>query len=273
MFGYIATNPDELAPEEKERYQQTYCGLCRTLGIRHGQLSRLSLTYDMTFLILFLSSLYEPKDIGSSARCVIHPLKKHPYLQNACTDYAADMTVALIYYKCLDDWTDERNLVGCGYAKLLQNCYKDVNAQWPRQCTALESGLKRLGEVEAAWGPPDEAAGAFGAIMGEVFAWRADMWGKPMRQFGDALGRFIYYMDAAVDYENDKRRGKYNPLVILGQTPEDFKPFLLMLIGRAAGIFEKLPLVQDVHLLRNILYAGVWQKYNAQQKGSDGHGR
>ena len=62
MFGYIECNRSKLSREELERYQSVYCGLCRTLKERYGELERMSLSYDMTFAVLFLSSLYEPAE-------------------------------------------------------------------------------------------------------------------------------------------------------------------------------------------------------------------
>jgi hypothetical protein len=44
------------------RYQAYYCGLCRTLKERYGDLGRLTLSNDMTFLLILLSSLYEPEE-------------------------------------------------------------------------------------------------------------------------------------------------------------------------------------------------------------------
>ena len=55
MFGYIECNRSKLSSEELERYQGVYCGLCRNLKSRYGELERLSLSYDMTFAVLFLS--------------------------------------------------------------------------------------------------------------------------------------------------------------------------------------------------------------------------
>ena len=54
MFGYLAADPARLSPEELARYKACYCGLCRCLQERHGTLSRLTLNYDMTFLVLLL---------------------------------------------------------------------------------------------------------------------------------------------------------------------------------------------------------------------------
>ena len=98
MFGYVQVASDGLSDEEKERYRAVYCGLCRALGQRHGIAARLSLNYEMTFLILLLSSLYEPPEVYGTFRCGIHPWKKSICMTNEITAYAADMTVALAYH-------------------------------------------------------------------------------------------------------------------------------------------------------------------------------
>ena len=63
MFGYVVVNTEKLTLEEKKQYRAFYCGLCKMLGIRHGRISRFTLTYDMTFLVLFLSALYKTDNI------------------------------------------------------------------------------------------------------------------------------------------------------------------------------------------------------------------
>ncbi len=39
-----------------------------------------------------------------------------------------------------------------------------------------------------------------------------------------------------------------------------------MLIGECAAEFEKLPLLQDVEIMRSILYSGVWMQYERALK-------
>ena len=68
MFGFVVANQQALSPEELQRYRAVYCGLCRALGSRHGATARLTLTYDMTFLILLLNSLYEPEETCGEGR-------------------------------------------------------------------------------------------------------------------------------------------------------------------------------------------------------------
>ena len=66
------------------------------------------LNYDLTFLALLLTGLYEPETEKERRRCLLHPVKKHDSIQNEAVDYAADMCVLLSYQKLLDDWKDER---------------------------------------------------------------------------------------------------------------------------------------------------------------------
>ncbi len=258
MFGYIICNKEKLEQEEK-RYQSAYCGLCKDLEKRFGQLARISLNYDMVFLILFLASLYEPEEEDYEFSCVMHPIHKKKAMVNIYTGYAADMTVALSYYKCLDDWQDEHKYLERWYLDRLETSYRKVEKCYPRQCKAISEGIKKLNEIEhSPFVQPDEAVNCFGRLMSEIFIYKEDFWSNSLRNFGYHLGRFIYLMDAAVDYKKDRKNNNYNLLVQMGKKPEEMEEILEMLIGEAARQFEKLPLVQDVHLLRNILYGGVW---------------
>ena len=63
MFGYIRTNKMELKHREILTYKGYYCGICMTLKKEYGNLSRLSLNFDTTFLQILLTSLYEPDDM------------------------------------------------------------------------------------------------------------------------------------------------------------------------------------------------------------------
>lgn len=273
MFGYIEANPKALSQEQLVRYRGCYCGLCRTLKERHGQLSRITLTFDMTFLVMILSSMYEPEEQGGEGRCFIHPAKKRAYWMNRFSDYAADLNVALAYHNCLDDWKDDKNLVRYSQAKLLKSHYEEIAARWPRQCQAMEKCMAELGRIESEGSPdPDAAANCFGELMGELFVCVEDsLWGEKLRSFGQALGRFIYMMDACVDLEKDVRHGRYNPLSAMGKedlTEEEKRVILKVLIGECTRVFELLPLLQDVDILRNVLYSGVWNQYALALKKS-----
>ena len=70
MFGYIAINKAEMKFKDYDVYQAYYCGLCRRLKECYGKRGQLTLSYDMTFLIVLLTGLYEPKTVTGETRCI-----------------------------------------------------------------------------------------------------------------------------------------------------------------------------------------------------------
>lgn len=270
MFGSIICNKKELTKEEQERYQSTYCGLCRAIKNRYGQLERMTLNYDMTFLAMFLNGLYEECNDEKIIRCPVHPLKEQKIFENKYIDYAADMTILLSYYKCKDDWEDERKHSRKCYGDYLEKHIQGFKLEYPRQVTCVKESLEKLGRLEKSNSSiPDEIINCSGKMLSEIFVYQEDFWSESLRQFGYELGRFVYLMDAVLDYEHDKRKRNYNPLLVMNQKPEEMEPILIQAIGNATAIFEKLPILQDAGIMRNVLYGGVWQSYYAKIKGKE----
>ena len=263
MFGYVRPNLTDMTAEEQARYRAHYCGLCHAIGARHGSLARMALTFDLTYLTIFLGSLYEPEETSGEGKCLPHPVKAHAWTRSRITDYAADMTIALTYHKLMDDWQDDRNLAAKGASAWLKKAYAKVSATHPRQCETIERTLRDLAGVEKRRDPsPDAAARCFGELMAELFVMDEDYWAHALRAFGYSLGRYIYLLDATCDYDKDVKSGSYNPVILMDKRPEDMRDTLELLLGDASAAFEKLPLIQDEGILRNILYSGVWQGYN-----------
>ncbi len=269
MFGYVIANPDSLTPEELNRYKSCYCGLCRTLKSRHGSLARLTLTYDMTFLILLLESMYEPEIETGEERCAAHPVHAHMWSASEVTEYAADMNILLAYQNLMDDWNDEHRYISRAEAGLIAGSYREAAARFPGKSEFIEKCLAQLADVEKRGETdPDAGAKCFGALMGELFVYypQDTLWGPRLRRFGEELGEFIYIMDAVLDLEGDRQHGRYNPIAeyAKGKTEEELHSMLTMLIGECAAVFELLPIVRDADIMRNILYSGVWTRYNAE---------
>ena len=273
MFGYVNANWKELDDVQKDRYQSVYCGICRRIREQSGQIARLGLSYDMAFLALLLMSLYEPEEFSGPNACMLHPIKKRPWVDNDCIRYAADMNVALSYYKCLDDWQDDGNRAARFMAQQLRQPYEAVEQRYPRQCEDIRRCIDELSRLEGDNCPePDQPANAFGHLMGSLLAYRDDLWATYLRNMGFSLGRFIYLLDAAVDYRRDKKRGKYNPYIAMGQEEDwdHWEQYLILAMGKCTENYEKLPLVQDKALLDNILYSGVWVSHRRGGKEEKG---
>lgn len=273
MFGYVTANRKELTKEQSARYTAVYCGICRDIRTQASQTARLCLSYDMAFLALLLMSLYEPEETSGTKACALHPVRPRPWVDNAYIRYAADMNVALAYYQAEDDRVDDRKPGAALRAKQLGKHLDAIRDRYPRQCGAMEDCITRLGELErSGCANPDEPAGCFGQLMGELFVFHDDLWAPTLRQLGQYLGRFIYLLDAAVDYRRDQKKRSYNPFLAMGMEPDwdTWENYLVLEMARCTECFECLPLVQDKALLDRILYSGVWMEFERARPGKRG---
>lgn len=274
MFGYVTVDKPELKVKEFYQYKAYYCGLCRTLNEEYGFRGRMTLTYDMTFLVVLLTSLYESETREISSRCPVHPVKKIPMLQNEITQYGAGMNILLSFYHFADDWQDDKSMKGLTGIHLFKKQARKISQEYPRQSRAIRTKLRKLSEYEKKQETDlDLVAGCFGELMAEIFVIREDVWEEYLRKFGFYLGKFIYIMDAYDDLEEDLKTGSYNPLKAVKKNSKDDNDYentvqqiLVMMMAEATAAFEKLPLLWDSEILRNILYSGVWAKYNKKQK-------
>lgn len=265
MFGYVVVNKPELKIREYKEYHSCYCGLCRALQNAGGNKAQLSLSYDMTFLALLLSALYEPEEERVLYRCLVHPMEKQPVRQNEMIDYAADMTLLLTWYKCRDDYLDEKKYGRALYGRILEGTIKKISSRYKRQKQIVEEYMDKLSSLEQqSCSDIDALSGCFGTLLAEIFAFRQDEWVTSLRKIGFYLGKFVYILDAYDDLEKDKKKGCFNPFVEREINP-DFdlwvKELLQMAVVEAAREFEKLPILENVEILRNILYSGIWTRY------------
>ena len=277
MFGYITVNRPELKVKESAAYDAYYCGLCHALHGRHGRAGQLTLTYDMTFLVFLLNGVYEHPLHEKTGRCLVHPMKQHTERWNDFSSYCADMNVLLAYYNLLDDWQDERRISRYAAAQLLSKQYEAIKAKYPRQHKAVADYMKALARCEKKHSDNvEEAACLTGRMLAEVFVCREDAWSSDLRQMGFFLGKFFYLMDAYEYVEKDEKSGNYNPLIKM-KDDENFdsecQSMLMMQMAECCKAFERLPIIQDVGILRNILYSGVWAKfasvYNKRNKAGE----
>lgn len=278
MFGYVTVCEPELKMKDFRKYKSYYCGVCRSLKKRYGTMGQMTLTYDMTFAVILLTSLYESETKTELHRCKVHPVKKQRMLVNEITEYAADMNLILAYYHLKDDWVDEKKVGGFLGTCALRRKVKKVVYKYPRQCRAIQKELKALAEYEKSREENiDKPAGCFGRVMEELFLYKKDHWEERLRRLGFFLGKYIYIMDAYEDLEKDRKEGNYNPMQRLSERAdyeERVKEMLCMMMGECSAEFERLPCLLDIDILRNILYDGVWNRYNklqVQRKVRNGH--
>lgn len=266
MYGYVRIYKPELKFREYDIYRSCYCGLCHALHKRYGTAARWTLSYDMTFLVLLLTGLYEPVETEAQHRCSAHPFQKQWYRVSEMADYAADMSILLYHEKCMDDWNDERKLSRRAAAGMLKGNFQKAKKYYPEKAAWIAMQLELLHEMEERLEPNAETvAGCFGKLLGELFVWKSDEWEESLRKIGFYLGKFIYLLDAYDDLERDRKKKCYNPFLLDSVEDDAFhencEKLLQMMISACASEFERLPILKYADILRNILYAGVWQQF------------
>lgn len=265
MFGYITVNKPELKIKEFEVYKSFYCGFCESLRRKYGRLGQITLSYDLTFVIMLFTGLYEHDTTHTRRRCIAHPFCKHNKQENEFSEYAADMNVLLTYYKCMDDWLDEKKYGKKILASMLKGKVRSVEEKYPEKSEEIKRLLDEIHIAEEENSSElDKAAGLFGQIMATIFVCRHDEWEDELREMGFYLGKFIYLMDAYEDIEKDIKDRNYNPLISIykdSDFEENAYNILTMMMAECCKVFERLPVIDNVEILRNILYAGVWTRY------------
>ncbi len=280
MLGYITVNRDELKVKDLDAYQAFYCGICKDIKKNSGELSRFTLTYDMTFLAILLTALYDGDVQRKKLKCIFHPISKRLSIRNEFTSYCADMNVLLTYYNLMDDWIDDKRKRSLVYAGLIKKRCQRLEKKYKRQSKAVSDYLVQLHKVEKSDDYSiDLASGLTGRLFEQIFKiYDNDVWNRELSVMGFYIGKFIYLMDAYEDIEKDIKTGSYNPFKSI-YNQNDFRDkareILTMMMAPASAAFERLPIVDFVDILRNILYAGVWIKFNEldkQEKNKDNAG-
>ena len=149
MLGYIKPDKPDLKIKEFEIYSGYYCGICKSIARRYGQLPRLALNYDSVFLAILIAGIDPAREHIKTERCIVHPVQKRTIIYDSKEiDYAADILLLLAYYKLKDDFQDEGSKKAALGAALMKGTYKKLKETSPEKCTYVEEQLKELTRLE-----------------------------------------------------------------------------------------------------------------------------
>ena len=267
MFGYVRPNRDELKVRALREYEGLYCGLCHTLGRRHGFMARMFLSYDIVFLAMLLQP-GAPRPGLARRRCPARLwCRKKACVFPEYLEDAADVGTILSYYKLLDAAADGgfwARLAGRVLSLLLRRSYRRAAALRPEFDGGVRACLDELHALEGERSPSlDRTADTFARILRDAAPPSGDA-GRD-RALGQLLyhvGRWIYLVDAWDDLEEDGRAGRYNP--VAARYPdgaeahrEELRITLRHSLNLAASACALLDLGCWRETVENILYLGL----------------
>ncbi|MBC6696393.1 hypothetical protein H9L25_06395 [Terrisporobacter mayombei] len=275
MFGYVRINKMDLTFREYENYKGYYCGLCRYLKKNHGEISRLGLNYDITFLIILLTSLYKPNTKIIEETCIVSPFKKKKKIINEITEYAASMNIILCHHKLEDNLLDDKGIKDILAYNIYKGRLKLAYEKYSEKSEIIKEQMKLLNKLEKEESSNiDMVSNTFGEIMGEIFSYKEDQYKDDLRRIGFNIGKYIYILDAYEDLEEDYKKGRYNPFSEYINKREDLKirvdKLISISLGLLASSIDKLNLQINRGIIENIVYSGVYLRYkNILNKGSE----
>lgn len=275
MFGYVRINKMDLTFREYENYKGYYCGLCKYLKENHGEISRLGLNYDITFLIVILTAIYKPKTNIFQEICIVSPFKKKKKIINEVTEYAASMNVLLTYYKLEDNLLDDKGIKDIFAYNLYKNKLNLAQSKYPNKAKVIKEQMNLLNKLEKEKDCNiDKVSNTFGELMSEIFAYKCDKYEEDLKKIGFNIGKYIYILDAYEDLDEDYKKGRYNPFIEYINNKEELKQRVDRLISISLGLLassiDNLNLRVNRGIIENIVYSGVYLRYkNILQKGCE----
>lgn len=283
MFGYVTPCKMELKIKDFEKFKAYYCGLCKSIKKNYGNLPRMALNYDMTFLAVLLDSLQDKRCEFEKQSCIVHPSgKKVVIVNNDALDYAAFCNVALAYYKLLDDVWDDKSIKSKVYSSILKKYINKAPGHLSLTLYKIEEKLKELYLLEknAKGKSIDELSNPFAELTAIILSNYNETYKNPLYWLGYNLGKWIYIIDAFDDLEKDMKKSKFNAINAVFNTNSlsynDFYNNIIeridfLLVSCAAncyGSLDGIAFKKNEDILKNILQFGLMEKMDKVFKRS-----
>lgn len=224
-------------------YRLHYCGLCKSIGRKYDQKSRLLLNQDTVFLAEILTKLgrdaTEEWDKSLHGyQCFVLP--KAPQIPLSL-DYAADINLLLGQLRLKDHQADDPVLPWRWVEKWFRKPFEKIRhmlQKWQVDESLIQSLLEENQRREVNTAPSKvgnwvSALEYYSAPTAQItayfFAHGGKIAGQPasvpaMQDLGYAFGTLIYVLDAVTDFQEDQETGQFNPLSAFfgqGRTKEE----------------------------------------------------
>ncbi len=282
MFGYIKTDKPEMKIKEYEAYRGLYCSLCKAMGKHFGLLSRLTLSYDITFLLLARLSFTGTLPMFESGRCPFNPTKKCNYCHNTDEElrYVSAVSMMMFYHKVRDNITDSsffKRLLMYLILPWAAVKYKKAKKMYPQVAEVIEESMKRQAHTEKKnTAVTDEASHNSADALGKITAYGISDPEGNIYRFGYGIGKWVYLTDAFDDIDKDIKAKSYNVFVnkynlTSGELSDEIKDEITGTINMSGGVFitayENIKSKTLAPIMENIIYEGIHKSLDRILKG------
>ena len=192
---------------------------------------------------------------------------------NEALAYTSYVSAILMYHKISDTITDDKGMKKLGAYTLMPyagGTKKRVAKNVYEIAVIADTAMKKLSALEAEnCDIPDSPADVFGDMMGQLLAYGLEQKNARIAyEIGLHTGRWVYLTDAIFDYENDWKKGNYNPFLFAFSDLEQIKRFkettLKGIMAMEADSIMRAVNLIDFHgratlrsCIENIIYDGM----------------
>lgn len=283
MFGYIKPYKRILSKQNRTEYKRAYCALCHSLGNTYGFMARFILSYDMVFVLLCLDSLSEDK----KELCFHCPGNRKRQVRIALSQKALEYISFTSYHLFCEKLSDNVKDSRIPFSKLFYSLllriygrnkrYRKHKEKYMPLVLGLQVIMSKIDYIESGgFSNPDDALKLFGqytACLSDTYCIEngvSEGQTELLRSFFGSIGKWIYLMDAADDYESDRRVGRFNLLMLFDlsinrkkhrQVSEETLNKVLyihiFLIESITDISEKIDWAEHKDIIDNVLQTGM----------------
>lgn len=186
-----------------------YCGVCFGLEHNFGQLSRLLLSNDVSLLAIFMRCHDDP--LRERYLCYGKCKEKHCRFHGGQWNRLAAINLLLVREKLKDDRNDEQSWKAALGMALLGGRIRKAEAQFPEMACQIARGYEEMYRLETAGSGVRPIEECFADMMVNTMTQF-----RPLEQWEEryirCIARWVYYIDALDDYEEDFQAGRFNSL-------------------------------------------------------------
>ncbi len=274
MFGYVIPDKPNMFIKDFTVYKAFYCGLCKSIGKKCGQMMRFTTNYDITFLSVLAHDILDKEVVFNNESCILSPLKKKSIVKdNDLLRQIVNINTILAHYKLQDNIIDDNSLKAKMLnAVVVKKHYKRAKVESENYDKIVGEGYKELRQLEQ-----NNTAGAeivahpFGNIMLEI---AKELFGE---KYTDSLGeimynvgKWIYCVDAIDDIDDDFKEQKYNVFLVdydykdkatfLADKQEELELLLMSCYNKISSAYDNIQLTRYDGVITNILWYGILQR-------------
>lgn len=271
MFGYVLPDKPNMFIKDFTLYRAFYCGLCKTIGKKCGQLMRLTTNYDITFLNVLAHGITGTDIEISNEVCILNPLKKKSVVkQTPLMLDIMDANTILAHYKAADDVQDNKSaLKRLADAMVIRRHFKKACKRNDAMYQTVKSGYERLAKLEGEGCENlDMVADCFAGIMRELTKIiLKDNYSDAAGEMMYNLGRWVYFADALDDLGEDAKKGEYNCFLVnyqykdrqtfLADKGDEAKFVLNSCYNAICDNFDNVKMSKYEGIITNIIWYGL----------------